>query len=120
MDAEELARRFVDVWNETDAKTRRATIETLWNPDGRHLMGTQDARGYDALEARVTASHQRSVFEGGNVFRPPTMIQAVPGAIKFRWDMARRASGEITAAGVGFIALDEEGRIATDYLFTES
>ena len=120
MDCEDLARGFVAVWNETDAKARRAAIERLWAPHGRHLMGGQNAQGYDALEARVAASHQRSVVEGGNVFRPPTMIQALPGAVKFRWDMARRASGEIAAAGVGFLALSDDGRIATDYLFTEA
>ena len=119
MTPEELAQRFVAVWNEADQGARRREIEALWRPDGRHLMGAQDARGYDGLEARVAASHRRSVVEGRNVFRPPTMIQALEGVIKFRWDMAARDSGEIAAAGVGFLALDDEGRIATDYLFTE-
>ena len=117
---EDLVQRFVGIWNETDAKERRATVEAIWAPDGRHLMGAQDVQGYDALEARVAASHERSVVQGGNIFRPATAIQILPGVVKFRWDMARREGGEITAAGIGFIQLDKSGRIARDHLFTES
>jgi hypothetical protein len=118
-DVESLVQRFVSVWNETDPAARRAGIEALWTPDGRHLMGAQDARGYDALEARVTASHERSVVQGGNRFGQATAIQMLPGLVKFRWDMARRSGGAVVAAGVGFIERHEDGRILTDYLFTE-
>jgi hypothetical protein len=116
---EDLVHHFVQVWNETDPTQRRATIEAIWAPSGRHLMGAQDVQGYDALEERVRASHQRSVVEGGALFRPPTAIQALQGVVKFRWDMARREDGEVAAAGVGFIDLAPDGRIACDYLFTE-
>jgi hypothetical protein len=119
-DIETLVQRFVGVWNEKDAAARRAAVEAIWTPDGRHLMGAQDVRGHDALEERVRASHQRSVTEGGNVFRPATSIQALPGVVKFRWDMARRQTGEVTAAGVGFLVLDDENRVVRDYLFTEA
>jgi hypothetical protein len=116
---EALAQAFVGIWNEPDRARRRATVERLWRPDGRHLMGSQDARGQDELEARVATSHQRSVVEQDNRFRPPTAIQSLPGLIKFRWDMVRQASGEVVSAGVGLILLDDDGRIACDYLFTE-
>lgn len=119
-DVEIVVQRFVEVWNQTDPLARRATIEALWVPEGRHLMGSQDARGYDSLEARVAASHERSVAQGGNTFRPATAIQALADVVKFRWDMARKDSGEVVAAGVGFLRLDRNGRILCDYLFAES
>jgi hypothetical protein len=75
----DLVQCFVGVWNEKDAGARRATIEKLWTEIGRHLMGASDAQGYDALEARVKASHERSVGHGGNIFSPATMIQSLPG-----------------------------------------
>ena len=117
---EKLVQTFVGVWNETDPSARRATIEALWAPDGRHLMGEQDVSGYDALEARVTASHERSVVQGGNIFRPATAVQALPDVVKFRWDMARKASGEVVAAGIGLLRLNNAGQIVCDYLFAES
>lgn len=116
---EELVQRFVDVWNESDSVRRRSTIELLWAAEGRHYMGAQDVGGYDALEARVAASNQRNVVEGGAVFRPATAIQILPGVVKFRWDMTRRGSEDVLLAGVGFFRLDSDNKIIADYLFAE-
>lgn len=117
--AEELARAFVAVWNEVDSERRSEMVRALWAPNGRHLMGTQDIQGHSSLEARVAASNRHNVIEKGYTFRPPAAIQSLPGAIKFRWDMANPGSGEVISAGVGFLAIDDEGRIVCDYLFTE-
>ena len=95
-------------------------VRSLWLPDGRHLMATQDVRGHAALEQRVAASNQRNVIEQGYTFRPATAIQSLPGVIKFRWDMARSDSGEVISAGVRFLAIDDKGRIVCDYLFAEA
>jgi hypothetical protein len=67
----------------------------------------------------VAASNQRSVVDKNFVFRPATAIQTLPEVVKFRWDMARRDTGEVISAGVGFLTLDAERRIKCDYLFTE-
>jgi hypothetical protein len=116
---EQLVQQFVAVWNETDEQRRREDVRALWTSQGRHLMGPHDVRGHDALVERVTASHRRSA-EGGCVFRPATSIQLLPGVAKFRWDMARRSTGEVVSAGVGFLLLSVDGRIECDCLFTES
>jgi len=120
MESADLVQCFVSIWNETDPRVRRETVEKLWAEDGRHLMGSQDVRGYAALEERVTASHQRSVRDGGCLFRPATAIQTLPGVVKFRWDMVRCASGEIVSAGVGFLEINDEAKIVRDFLFTET
>jgi hypothetical protein len=119
-DTERLVDRYVGVWNESDPTARRSTIEALWAAEGHHCMGAHDVRGYDALDVRVTGSHERSVVAGGNVFRPAGAIQQLPGVVKFRWDMARREDGTVAAAGVGFLMLDADGKITRDCLFTES
>jgi len=95
-------------------------IKTLWAEDGRHLMGTQDIRGHSALEERVTASHVRSVRDGGRYFRPATHIQSLPGVVKFRWDMARQATDEVVSVGIGLLELNAEQQILRDLLFTET
>jgi hypothetical protein len=118
-DAEDLVQRFVSVWNERDPERRRQSVRNLWVPEGRHLMGGQDVRGYEGLEQRVAASNERNVAEKGYVFRPATGIQALPGVVKFRWDMVRAGSDEVISAGVGFLVVNEERRIVCDYLFTE-
>jgi hypothetical protein len=115
--AEDVVQQYIGVWN--DAAARRATIEALWTSDGHHMMGAFDVTGHDALEERVRNSHQRSVVEGGNIFRSANGIQTLPGVVKFRWDMARQQSGEVAAAGVGILILDADSRVVSDYLFTE-
>jgi hypothetical protein len=117
--AEDLVQAFVSVWNERNPARRSKMVRTLWAPDGRHLMGAQDVRGHVALEERVATSNQHNVIEKGYIFRPATAIQSLPGVIKFRWDMARSKSDEVISAGVGFLAVNDEGRIVCDYLFTE-
>lgn len=119
-DAETLARTFVSVWNERNSDRRRAMVRSLWATEGRHLMGEQDVRGYDALEARVAESNLLNVVEKGYVFHPPTAIQSLPGAVKFRWEMVAGDVGDVISKGVGFLALDNRGRIVTDFLFAES
>jgi hypothetical protein len=83
-------------------------------------MGAHDLEGHEALEQRVAASNQSNVVDKNFVFRPATGIQALPGVVKFRWDLARRDTGEVVSAGVGFLTLDQAHRIRCDYLFTES
>jgi hypothetical protein len=117
---EELVQRFIRIWNETDATRRAEEVRTLWSDDGRHVMGANDSRGHEALEQRVAASNRRSILEKNYVFRPATGIQALSGVVKFRWDMAHRDTNEVVSAGVGFLMLDENQRIACDYLFAES
>lgn len=119
-DVETLVQRFVSVWNEKEPGRRRLAVESLWTANGRHYMGAHDVSGHDALEARVTASHQRNVVEGGGWFRPATAIQNLAGVVKFRWDLAKRNSDEVLSAGIGFLVRDASGKIVADYLFAES
>jgi hypothetical protein len=117
-EAEVLADRYVAVWNETDPAERRRTISKLWSPDGVHYMGTREDRGYDALEERVKGSHERNVRDGGYLFKRVKSPQSLRNVVTFNWEMFSPKSGQIAAEGSGFLILDEEGRILTDYLFT--
>ena len=46
--AQQLADRYVVVWNETDATRRRQTIADLWIPESEHYAGAREVRGYAA------------------------------------------------------------------------
>ena len=62
--AQDLADRYVAVWNETSAAARRRAIAELWVPDGLHFVGTREARGYDELETRIIGSHEKNILAG--------------------------------------------------------
>jgi SnoaL-like domain len=116
-DAQRLADRYVAVWNETDPDRRRRTIAELWTPDGRHYVDTREAHGYDALEKRITSSHEKNVRDGGHRFRAAPHARALRDMVAFQWEM-RPADGErMVANGLAVLMLDREGRILADYLF---
>ena len=40
----------------------------LWTEDGAHFTPSLEARGYEAIEARITGAHDRFGRAGGYVF----------------------------------------------------
>jgi SnoaL-like protein len=63
-----LVSRYVAVWNEPDPARRRQAIAALWTEDGAHFTPSLEARGYEAIEARITGAHDRFVRTEGYVF----------------------------------------------------
>lgn len=118
-DLDELANRYVAVWNEPDQLERRNGIETLWLQDGLHFTPTREVKGYEALEARVEESHNKFVRDQGFVFRVSGEPLGHHGVVKFYWVMVDPASNAIKAIGSDVLFLDESGRIASDHQFTE-
>jgi hypothetical protein len=115
--AQRLADRYVAVWNETDPERRRQAIAGLWTPDGRHYVDTREARGYPALEQRITGSHEKNVRDGGHRFRAAQDARALRDAVAFHWEMLPAESERVVAAGFEFLILNDEGRILVDYQF---
>jgi len=112
-----LADRYVAVWNETDPDRRRRAIAELWRPDGRHYVDTREACGYDALEKRITGSHEKNVRDGGHRFRAGPNARALRDVVAFQWEMVLADGERVVAGGLVFLMLDREGRILVDYLF---
>ena len=118
--AQQLADRYAAVWNEPDPVARRDAIEQLWVPDGLHGVSTRQARGYAALEERITGAHNTNVRDAGHRFRAVANAQGLRDVVTFNWEMVRPATGEVLAVGLEFLQVDAEGRIVTDYQFIVS
>ncbi|MDP9607486.1 nuclear transport factor 2 family protein [Variovorax sp. NFACC27] len=113
----ELADRYVAVWNEPDTDARSAAIASLWVPDGEHYVRTLQAKGHEALQQRVTGSHEKNVRDAGFRFVRAGDAQFLHDAVMFHWHMVPAAGGPVTALGLEFLVLAEDGRIAMDYQF---
>jgi hypothetical protein len=113
--AQTLADRYVAVWHVTDPAARRAAIAALWGPGGVHYVRTLEARGYDALEERVSSSHEKNVKTAGNSFRAKNAL-SLRNLVTFDWDMLSQ-SGEVEAVGFEILVLGDDGKIAADYQF---
>jgi hypothetical protein len=108
--------RYVAVWNEPSADQRRKRICSLWAPDGTTCYRLLDARGYDAIETRVTSSWDKWLQDGRYVFRSRDAV-CHHGVVKVNWEMVTTAGGEIQAVGLSFLVLTPDGRIQSDYQF---
>ena len=137
IDAQELTRRYVAVWNEPDAALRRKAIQELWTEDGAHILqppaefrqaaaglgfgsAALEARGYDELETRVTRSYADFVAPGEYTFRPRDNADSLRNLVKFNWEMVPSGGGEAVAVGLEILVLGPDGRIEADYQFIES
>jgi hypothetical protein len=132
----ELAERYVAMWNDPDPVARSTVVRDLWAADGAQLLQPPEgmreeaarlgfinpvleARGHDALEARVTQAHEEFVRPGQFRFRLHGDTAQLANVVMFRWEMVPVAGGNAAAAGLEFLILDVHGRIQSDYQFIE-
>jgi hypothetical protein len=116
---EELVSRYVAVWNEPDPSRRRQAIAALWTEDGAHFTPSLEARGYEAIEARIRGAHERFVRTEGYVFSAAHQGAGHHDAVTFSWEMRPAGGGPVAARGFHFFVLGGDGRIRSDYQFAE-
>ncbi|WP_097263328.1 hypothetical protein [Streptomyces sp. TLI_55] len=119
LNADDLLKRYVAVWNEPDAAARGAEVANLWTPDGLHYTQTRRFQGTEQLVARVTEAHDQFVAGQGLRFRSGDNPVGHAGALTFNWLMTPGDSDTVLAVGFDVVLLDDEGRIVADYQFNE-
>ncbi|HEV2677645.1 MAG TPA: nuclear transport factor 2 family protein [Aliidongia sp.] len=115
--AQQLADRYVAVWNETDADARRTAIAALWAPEGEHYVGAREVRGYEALEQRIIGSHEKNVRDNGHRFRAVQDARTLRDVVTFHWEMLPADGETVQATGLEVLIVDPQGRIRIDYQF---
>jgi hypothetical protein len=119
-DYNELTDRYVAVWNETDPRRRNQYVRELWTEDGIECTQARETRGHDALEARVTASHEKNVRDAGCLFRSLRNADGHHGLLKFNWEMFRTSDSAIQSTGFYMLLLNDTGKIRQAWLFVDS
>jgi hypothetical protein len=133
-DPNELAERYTAVWMEPDGDRRRKAIADVWSEDAIHILQptqevyeaaaeravnpTWQVRGHDELEARVTSAYEDFVATGQMSFRARDGAKRLGDVVTWRWEGVS-PDGEVLGAGLEFVILAADGRIATDYQFVE-
>jgi hypothetical protein len=136
-EAEQLADRYLALWNEPDPERRRRMIAELWTEDGSQILqppqemreiaasaglgmaATLEARGHAELEARAATSYEQWVGSARLSFRRRDDVYRLQEVVKFHWE-AVSPDGEVRAVGLVFLVLGTDGRIRHDYVFIES
>jgi len=134
--AEQLAGRYMALWNEPDADRRRRMIVELWTEDGSQILqppremreiaasrgiglaATLEARGHSELEARATASYEHWVGSEGLSFRGRDDAERLGDVVKFQWDAVTN-EGKTAAVGLNVLFLAADGRIERNYTFVD-
>ena len=132
--AEELAHRYLALWNEPDADRRRRMIAELWTQDGRHILqppqeiraiaarpgiamtAILEARGHKEIAARATSAYEHWVGSEGLRFRGRNDAERLGDVVKFHWEAVAK-DGELFGVGLDFLILAADGRIERDYTF---
>jgi hypothetical protein len=116
---DELAARYVAVWNEPDAAARDAAVAGLWSTDARACTSANEYVGLDAITRRVAAAYEKFVAGQGNAFRRLGPAEAHHDGVRIRWEMAPASGGDAVSGGVQFLLLDPDGLIRSDYQFID-
>jgi hypothetical protein len=110
MDLNDLADRYVAVWNERDPEKRRRQIADLWIPQ-EHYVESQKAIGYEELGRRVRESHNEFVREAGDRFRDERDV------VTFYWEMLPADGNSVLGKGLEFVGVSDAGKLISDYQF---
>jgi hypothetical protein len=105
---EDLAARYIAVWNTTDPASRRRAVDDLWVADGRYVDPLVDAHGRDAIDATIGAV--QSQFPG-LVFRLTGRVDGHHDQVRFAWELGP-TDGEAPVAGFDVAIVDADGRLS--------
>jgi|ERR1700744_5707647 hypothetical protein len=108
IDAETIAERYIALWNETDATTRRQLVDDLWTENALYADPMMKADGQDGIAALIGGVHTQ--FPGYRF----TLTGKVDGHgpyVRFSWSLGP-LDGAVIARGTDFAAVAPDGRLA--------
>lgn len=115
--AQQLADKYVAIWNESDAERRRQQTAAFWVPEGQHYVDVRKALGYAELDHRIAGSHNKNVRDGGYRFRATRDARTLHDIAVFHWEMLPAAEERAAARGFEVFRVDAEARNLVDYQF---
>jgi hypothetical protein len=113
----EIVTRYIEVWNETDADSRRRAVQTLWSSVGAEFVEGTAFRGHDELYVRISNAHEQFVASGQYTATAADDLSFHGDVLIFTIQLTT-ADQEVGWAARVFLLLDADGRIDEDYHLT--
>ena len=107
-DCDSAIGRYMDMWNEAEATTRRVIVDEVWTTDALSvdpLSSVQGRADIDAMVARVQDAYP------GHRFRPVGESFLHNDRLLFFWEMVDTA-GSVVVTGLDSVRLSPDGRFA--------
>ncbi|WP_409464461.1 nuclear transport factor 2 family protein [Amycolatopsis sp. GA6-003] len=113
--AADLARRYVDVWNETDPQRRRRLVSEVFAPGATYTDPLGSVAGQDGIDGFIGGAQAQFA---GMVFSLPAEPDAHHDLARFQWHLSAPGSPEPVAIGFDVIEI-AGGRIAKVHGFLD-
>ncbi|HEX5114843.1 MAG TPA: hypothetical protein VFW65_06575 [Pseudonocardiaceae bacterium] len=113
----EIADRYIAMFNEPDDGVRRRRVEELFTEDAVYIMfNNYPFVGHDAIFKQVTVSHRIYVPLG---FRFASSHNAVGhhNLVRFGWVLLSADTGDADMMGSDVLVLAPDDRVSADYQF---
>jgi hypothetical protein len=115
--ARTITDRYLAVWSEPDARSRRAAIGSLWEPDGVEYVEGIQFRGHEELDGRIARAYEEFVGSGKYNVTMADDVRRHDDVITFTIQLSTQEEEVAWAARV-FVFLGETGRIREDCQLT--
>jgi hypothetical protein len=112
---DDLARNYIEAWNQSDPDALRTAVDELFSPDVRYIDPMIDVEGRAALVATITAVQQQ--FPGFG-FRLAGPVDGHHDQARFRWELGPEG-GEAPIVGFDVAVTDGAARIRKVYGFLD-
>ena len=106
---DELAQRYIDTWNETDASARRTAVDQLYTEDARYVDPMAVADGREAIASMIGAVQQQ--FPDFS-FRLAGPVDGHHNQARFGWELGP-AGAEAPIVGFDVAVIDDSGQLQT-------
>jgi hypothetical protein len=106
---DDIARRYIDAWNEADPAARRAAVDQLYTEDARYIDPLEVAQGREAITATIGAVQQQFP---GFAFRLAGPVDGHHNQARFTWELGP-ADEPAPIVGFDVAVIDDAGRIQT-------
>lgn len=103
-----LVDAYFEMWRQPEAEARRALVEGVFTPDGRHVDPLADARGHAEVEAMVGGVH--ATYPGFAIERTSGIDQH-GDQVRYAWRLDL-ADGTTLVEGLDIAELAADGRLA--------
>ncbi|KJS55621.1 nuclear transport factor 2 family protein [Streptomyces rubellomurinus] len=115
---QQLAERYLAVWNETDPAARRKLVDEVWAEDGRYTDPLAAVAGRDAIDGLIGAAQAQ--FPGMRFTLGP--VDAHHDIARFTWNLGPAdapADAEPLVIGFDVLTATPDGRIGAVYGFLD-
>ncbi|MFJ6623143.1 nuclear transport factor 2 family protein [Kitasatospora sp. NPDC091335] len=115
-DLNNLADRYIAIWNEEDADKRAAAISELFTADATYTDPLADVAGHEGIGAVIAGG--RDQFKGFD-FKVLGEADSNHNITRFQWELLPAGGSENIVIGFDVLATDATGKVKSVYGFLD-